>query len=260
MTIEQGELVPTKPAPLAVVPQSEAGQVMALFERAFQAGGSTPEALAKLLELHDRLEAKAGRSAFFADLAAFQLEHQLVSTNRRVNTATSGGAGFNAPYASLPHLVRELQGPLSARGFSFSWEATVNDSGTLCTETFVLRHVAGHETRTPFTAPTESRAGMSPQQKYGAASSYAKRRAMLGGLGIVTEEDAGGEVAEKERNAAKVGADQVATINAMLDEIPARKGAFFKWTKEQFGVERVEDVPAALYQRVVGALEKERRK
>lgn len=214
------------------------------------------DTIERLVALHERAIQKQGREEFLNDLAAFQLDNQLVSTNKKIDTTTGGGTGFKAPYASLPHLVRELQAPLAAKGFSFAWDSDVSENGQTLTATFILRHVRGHEERNHFTAPTTSNAGMSPQQKYGAAESYAKRRAMLNGLGIVTEEDGGAAIEEKEKDHEKVSADQVATLAAIVEEMG---GDALKNVLQWQRVESLDQIPAHRYGHVVKELQKRRR-
>jgi hypothetical protein len=47
-------------------------------------------------------------------------------------------------------------------------------------------HIGGHSRVSSFAVPTETRAGMSPQQKFGAAATYAQRRALSSVLGLWT--------------------------------------------------------------------------
>ena len=217
--------------------------------------GVPVETIERLAALYERRQDKMARASYFNALAAFQREHQIIKTDRKAKIATSGGGSFDVAYASLVHLVRELQGPLASHGFSFSWSMTVNESGAMVTASFILRHIDGHEERNDFTCPTESRAGMSPQMKYGSSESYAKRRSMLDGLGLVTDEDAGGEVAEKQRDAEKVSAEQAAMVRAMRDELSQTQRERFdaRWPN-------VEEIPASQYGRVVSAMEAARGK
>ena len=70
---EQTSIVVSEATPLAVAgPASESQQVMDLFRRAFEGGGATPEALAQLVDLKERVDRRNAELEFARALARFQ--------------------------------------------------------------------------------------------------------------------------------------------------------------------------------------------
>lgn len=229
------------------------GATMQLISDAVLKGNVPVETMQKLMDMRDRELERNARMEFFRELAEFQAAHRVIATNQDKEIVSEKGARFRIKYADLPHLVDEVQQPLAKRGFSFTWDTTANESGSMLTSTFVLRHVLGHVERNSFTCPTESRAGSSPQMKYGSADSYAKRRAMLAGLGIVTEEDTGQHV--RERDVQAITEEQAATIRALIEETKAQESKILGWA----GVATLEQMPATKYAECVRILEGRRK-
>jgi len=92
-----------------------------------------------------------------------------------------------------------------------------------------------------FTAPTESRAGMTEQQKFGAALSYGRRQSLVQVLGLTTcDVDTDGADPTKQE---KITEQQALDLGALLEEL----GLPLKRLLKSAGVEKIADILAADY-------------
>lgn len=168
---------PPKPTPLAktdALPPFEA-----IVERL---AGMSPEAVEKLLTVYRELKADKAEEAYNAAFAAFQEECPRIPRTSKVNISTSGVA-YN--YANVEKIMETIGPVLAANGLSVSFEDTKVENNML-TATCRCSHVGGHSREASFSVCIETKAGMSPQQKYGAAATYAQRRALSQRLGLWT--------------------------------------------------------------------------
>jgi hypothetical protein len=134
-------------------------------------------------------------------------------------------------------------------GLSFSWDSKTTDKMIMCICT--LTHVNGHKETASFECPTDSKAGMSEQQKVASALTFARRQSLVQVLGLtVTDPDEDGGEADYER----ISAGQVADIEALISEVGADDKRFLKFMK----VECLEDILASHYSMAVKALERKR--
>ncbi len=144
-------------------------------------------------------------------------------------------------YAKLEHLEPQVRGPLIAEGFSYSWDTQISEA--ILTATFILRHENGHEERFSFSCPTDSPAPqMSLQQKYGGARSYAMRKSMEQGLGIV-EVGADNDGAGGTDPVETITPEQAANLEAWADSLGVDTAGFLKWIP----AESFEAIPASKF-------------
>lgn len=249
----QGELVPlphSSEAALAAPPPTD---VHALLDAAVRSG-TTPEGLQKMVDLYERMADRAARDRFHEALAAFRAECPSIAKNRTANIAAAGGNGYGYTFADLAQIARVADPILSRHGLTYTFDSTVEGGNlvTACT----LRHVAGHTITSHFTVPVDSRAGMSPQQKFASASTFARRYALVQVLGLTTcdpDDDGAGEAAD----AARVTADQVTQIEGWLSETGDADG----WRPAMlraFGAATVADLPADRFDEIVAKLKAKR--
>lgn len=174
--------------------------------------GAGIEQLSQLVELHERMATRQARQEFYAALARVRQKCPPLQHTRKANIATKGGGSYSFTYTELPEMQKALDPFLVAEGFSYTWDTEVSAAGML-TCVFHLRHALGHAESSRMTLPTENNSGMSPQQKVGAAMSFAQRRTMAAGLGVTTEE--AGEPVE-ESDPTPISAAQIARLEDIL--------------------------------------------
>lgn len=144
--------------------------------------GADVGTIERLMTVRTQLKAEAAKEAYFAALAAFQARCPVIQKRNRV--VIPGGANYS--YAPLEEIVRKVQPLLDEFGFSHQEDSEITEGWV--TAVVTITHRAGHSETKRFKVPTETKAGMSPQQKYGAAMTFATRYAFCAALGIRTGE------------------------------------------------------------------------
>jgi hypothetical protein len=244
------------PAPLAVVPAGD--NVDRLLELALTKGVDVA-ALEKLVELHERVSAKAAEREFNEALSQFQATCPAIKKEVMVNyVSKKTGARVKYNYATLDEIARVVAPLLSRYGLSYGWSCNV-DAGHL-TSTCRLRHRNGHSEEASFPVPTESKVGMSAQQMVASALTYARRYSLIQVLGLTTtDEDTDGAELTPE-DLTTITEEQQNTINDLLvatgtDKLNAR-ARFNKWLSSIHGTEvmKLAEIQARHYDTIVREL------
>lgn len=240
---------PPKAAPLATtdaLPPFEA-----IIERL---GGMSPEAVEKLLAVYRELKADKAEQAYNIAFAAFQAECPTIPRTKTAKIASSKGTGFSYDYADIETIMRTVRPVLVKYGLSVSFDSEqFDEKARTLTATCRCSHVGGHSQVTSFPVPTESSAGMSPQQKHGAASTYAKRRALSDRLGIWTG-DPDHDGGEPPAPSPLLTEEQRQHIEGLVKETGADWGLFLKW----WGVPNLGDACQDKYAGAVRELERKK--
>jgi hypothetical protein len=233
------------PPPVPVAPGMDGLIALALQQEA------PVEALEKLLALKERVDAQTAAKAFFAAKAAFQIDCPPIRKEAKVAFAGGGGDRVSYSYAPLDDIDRIVRPIANRHGLSYSWRTSVEE--TRLTAVCVLRHVDGHSEEAPFTCPTTTRAGMSEQQKYGAATTYAMRWSLIQVLGLITTDDTD----TKEVDPTPISADQLVSIEELLEAkretVRTPEKLLPKFLKFM-GVEKLAEIRATDYEKAVQAL------
>jgi hypothetical protein len=208
--------------------------------------GTPVEQLEKLVELHERMEERQARKEFFAALARFQAKCPTILKNKTGKVTSSKGSGYSFTYADTPQIIETVRPIAAEEGLSFSWDHEVNDK-TL-TSIFILRHVAGHSEPTRYTLPIDNPSGMSPQQKVGAAQTFADRRSMTSGLGLTSSDEDDAEQGSVDPT--PINEDQKTVIQDLIAESGVDEKRFLKW----LGAETVAKIRAADFNKAKAAL------
>lgn len=166
--------------------------------------GADVATIERLMVVRTQLKAEAAKESYFRALSAFQAECPVIAKPKRV--AIPGGPSYN--YAPLEHIVRKVQPMLDKHGFSHQSDAEVIDGWV--TAKVTITHRGGHSETKQFKVPSETKAGMSPQQKYGAAMTFATRYAFCAALGIRTGDE------DTDCAPAADGPDTIAQLKAEL--------------------------------------------
>lgn len=225
-----------------------ASDVTALVEMAINKGVDVT-LLERLVALKERVDERDARAAFIAALAAFQSECPPIIKTRE-NTqfkVTRAGAPRNARYAPLEEIDRIARPVAAKHGLVWTWDTRVE--AELMHITCRVLHAMGHSENATVSMPYESKAGSSPQQKYGSTQTYGMRYSLTAALGITTaDEDVDGVP-----NAGEVELitpEQARNLDDMIESVGANKANFLKWMK----VESVDKIPADKFKSAVEAL------
>ncbi len=160
-----------------------------LFQRAVEKDGV--EAIKALQEMHESICARNAKFAFDEAMKAFQMECPQIKKSK-------AGAQNRYRYAPLDVIVRTVKGLVSKHGFSYTINTSVTPDKSV-KATVTVTHEAGHSITADFECPIDDRESnklMTAPQKYGAATTFAKRYAFTNAFGILTtEEDTDGGAA-----------------------------------------------------------------
>lgn len=185
---------------------------MDLLRMAVEKGNVDVNTLERLMVVRKEVLAETAKRDFFDALAAFQAECPIILRSR-------AGHENRYNYAPLERIVKEVTPFLTKHGFSHQEDGVVTDGWVEAIVT--VTHRGGHKEEKHFKVPTESKAGCSPQQKYGAAMTYATRYAFCAAFGIRT--------ADKD-NDCQPDSDSVTALKKTLwDLLKPVRGTESKW-------------------------------
>jgi len=242
-------------AQMAIVPAETAHpapgaepSVAVMIETALKTGIG-PDGLEKLVDLYERMDARRAEREYAAALAAFQRD--LPKITKESAATKDGGRVLLYRFASIEHIMRTIRPSLDAHGFSVSFNSEIEESRV--TAHCIVRHAAGHQTMTTFTAPIGAGTSiMSDAQRVGAATSFAMRYALRMAFGLTPEgEDDDGASAGQQ----PITAHQAEQIETAITEIGVDRDRFLAF----LGVQSIAEIPARDYRRACNALESKRR-
>ena len=220
-----------------------------MLHAALSAGRPAQE-LTEMYALVKEERAWQAEQVFNVAFAKFQAECPAIARSRTADIVTSKGSKFSYSFASLDEIDKVAIPVMNKHGLTRTFGAAVISDGVL-TIACIISHVGGHSRETPFSVPIETQAGMSPQQKYGSASTYAKRQAFVNAAGLkVCDMDDDGAGRNSVGPATKITEEQVILLQEHLEYIDATTQQVAMFVKS-FAGERLGDMSAARYDEAV---------
>ena len=211
------------------------------------------ESLEKLFGLYERMTAREAAQEFNEALAKFRTECPPIRKAKTANVAMRSGGSYSFTYADLAEIQTTVDPHLAANGFSYSWDSEASTQ-SMIKVTCTLRHVNGHSTSSSMTLPTENASAMSPQQKFGAAMSFAQRRTLAIVLGLKIEDD---HPDTPRMDPTPITEDQALYLSDLVKE----SGTNLQKLLKHFEIESLEQLPAVNYDEAVGVCkERQQRK
>lgn len=211
------------------------------------------ETIEKLVALHERMADRSAAMEFAEAMTAFRTECPPITKTQENSQfqVTRSGVKRNARFAPLEEIDRVAR-PVAARhGLTWTWDTRIE--GELMHVSCRVAHVGGHSVVTNVSMPFESKAGSSPQQKFGSAQSYGMRYSLIAAMGITTaDEDVDGQGAQGE----SISDAQLADIMDLIEEVKPNLPNFLRY----MGVEKVEDIRAGDFRKATAALVEKRRR
>jgi hypothetical protein len=209
------------------------------------------EDLKELFGLQKEIDARNARMAFSRALAAFRAEcPQPQKTRENAQfSVTRDGQKRASRYSPLEEIDRVAR-PVAARhGLSWIWDTVLD--GQHMHVTCKLLHEDGHMETSTVAMPYESKAGASPQQKYGSTQTYGMRYSLIAALGITTADDDldGAGPADPGDT---ITDEQAAVLIEWIETSGADREAFLKY----LGIKELDDLPAARFDHALKALER----
>lgn len=160
---------------------------------------------------------------------------------------------FKSKFASLAGVRDAVVPVITKHGLFVAQNLTNTEKGVACTT--IITHVSGQQM---VFGPLEMPATKADAQGLGSAATYARRYALMAAFCIVGDEDDDANAAVKGSNgkdAPLISEQQVADIDALIQEVGADKARFLKYLK----IAKLEQIPAANFKTVCAELEAKRR-
>lgn len=212
---------------------------MALIQDAIKEG-MTPEHLAQLVDLQERMAKSAAEKEFARAMVECQKEMPtIIQDARNVHT--------NKKYATLEAIQREIKPIYSRFGFSMSFgEGDCPIEGYKRT-TCDVTHEAGHTRHYYINLPIDASGSMNKVQGCVSTTSYGQRRlsAMIWNITIAGEDRDG-------HDGATVTEEQIASLKELVEVSGANITKFL----EVYQIKALKDLPAHLYMTAVQQLKR----
>jgi len=210
--------------------------------------------LERLFAMRRQDRADEAARQFAVAMADFQKRCPVIGKGKLVHYVTKSGVTIHYKHAELKDIQQIIKPLCGEVGLSYSWSNVV-EGGKLTTTCTVL-HAGGHSRSVSFTCPVENNnPGMSDAQKPAAALTFGERYTIIQAFGLVTAEpdtdgEQGGAVAEK------ITQQQADDLRALAGEVNVKVERILRAAH----VEKLEDVLATHYQRIVETLAAKRQK
>lgn len=211
--------------------------------------------LERLVAMRRQDRADEAAREFAAAMAAFQKRCPVIDKGKLVHYVTKSGTVIHYKHAELKDIQAVVKPICGDLGLSYSWSNVV-EAGKLTTTCTVL-HADGHSRAVSFVCPVENNnPGMSEAQKPAAALTFGERYTIIQAFGLVTgEPDTDGESGGQGKPAT-ITAQQADDLRALASEVNVKVERILKAAH----VERLEDIAAEHYPRIVSTLEAKREK
>lgn len=213
--------------------------IMAVISRAAADPSCDIDKMERLLQMHERMQAKDAEAAFNAAMAQMQCEMPTVFEGA-TNTHTKN------TYATLDDINRAVKTVMQAHGFAVTFKVVHVAAGVSVTG--ILMHSAGHREETTLLLPIDTGPGRSTVQAVGSSVTYGKRYVICALLNITT-----GDAPDDDGNGAKqdplVTPAQAKQIDALLAKCGEKTKAGFERMYES-----ADQVPKVNFDGVVAGL------
>jgi len=199
-----------------------------------------PAKLRELLAVQREWQADQSRAAFNSAVTRFQHAAPIVA---KLDMA------HNKKYSRMDRIWREIRPLIQECGLSVTWERVDLQDG-MCVLSGHLRHADGHSEPIGYMLPLpDALSGQNAAQRFGSATTYAKRYATCAVLGIQTGEDDDGNAAGG-GSGATVTEDQAARLAELCEATGTDKAKLCGWA----GCQTLGDFPAAKYEEAMRTL------
>lgn len=190
------------------------------------------EALGKLADLYERMQAKEAEQQFAAAFAALQAQLPVIVASSVIPN--------RGKYERFEDVMARVGPLLSGHGFSvsFDMESTENRIRETCT----LRHAAGHSQRNSFTVRIGGKADSDTQADCKAATT-AKRNALLNALNIVIRQDCLQDGSDAGHEGAIISPEQADDIARRVAELNIDRDKFLKFA----GAKTFAEIPSGKF-------------
>jgi ERF superfamily. len=222
--------------------QDETSAILQVIERAASNPSVDIDKMERLLQMQERVMDRNAKMAFNASFAQMQTEMPVITERGEIAV----GGQVRSKYAKFEDINEAVKPILERHGFSINFKTMTE--GKDIAVTGVLMHSMGHREEASMVLPSDTSGSKNNVQALGSSISYGKRYVMNSLLNITSRgEDNNGQ-------GAKISEEQVATIEALMEETKADRPKFLKY----MAVEKVSDISEAHFKNAIAALERKR--
>lgn len=192
--------------------QPDSTTVLSIISKAASDPSVDIDKLERLMQMHERMQARTAEQEFNAAMAQMQCE---------IPTVFEGAVNLHTKksYATLDDINRTLKPVMQRHGFAITFKVEQVTGGLSITG--ILMHRAGHREQTSMVLPIDKGAGRNDVQAVGSSTTYGKRYVMCALLNITTGDqvDDDAQTAQPEPS---ITAMQVKQIEAVLAKVSAK--------------------------------------
>lgn len=228
------------------VSKSDMPEFLAMVERLAINPDVDPDKIDRFLQMKERVDAKRAEMAFNAAFAEMQEALPVIEENGVIKV----GAEVRSRYARFEDINDVVKPILKAHGFAIMFKTT-SQKGEV-TVTGILTHREGHRETSDLTLEADTSGSKNGVQSIGSSTQYGKRYVINALLNLTSR----GQDDDGKRGATVlVNTKQVADLTALAEEVGADIPKFCKY----FKIDKIENLPASLYESAVKAFEKKRK-
>lgn len=254
----KGELVPVEDAlpesvhvdPVASdrPPRPGPSDIVQLMQMALADDSVNVDKMAALVELKIRMDAVEAQKSFNQAMARFRADCPYILKSHTARILSKDGVEkFSYGYATLEDIAKAIDPVLARHGLSYRWGDAIIEQQYIRISCIVT-HEAGHTESSSVPMPYASPTGVSDQQKWCSATTYARRQSLVGALGLtMCEVDTDGNDPGSDE---KISEAQARDVQDLLDTKEVNITRFLAWAKAK----TVVDIPASTYSQAVAYL------
>lgn len=187
--------------------------VLSIISKAASDSSVDIDKLERLMQMHERMQARTAQESFNAAMAEMQCEIPTIAERAK-------GHG-TIRYATLEDISDVVKPIMKTHGFAISFKVEHAPAGLSVTG--ILMHRAGHREETTMLLPLDTSGSKNAVQAVGSTTSYGKRYVMCALLNITTRgEDDDAYSAVPSRQEPVITEIQVRQLEAMLAKVSAK--------------------------------------
>ena len=237
---KRAEVVKAQPAPV-VAPQEGTGGPHLLSEiaKVISNPDLDVDKMGKLLEMHQRIEADARKTAFQQALA--KLQAVIPQIDKQGTIYNKDRKTVRSRYAKIEHIDQHVRPLMAEHGFaiSFNFEERPNEKYLITAE---LTHAAGHSKTLSVILPIDRNDYRSAVQNVNSTISVGRRTLLKMHLNIIERDEDQDGTSGQTTSTKVISADQAADIELAVAEMTAlKRSRFYKYLKVNKAAEILAD-------------------
>ena len=208
--------------------------------------GADLDKLSKMLDLQEKWDAQQAKKAYHKAMAAFKENPPSIEKDKHVKFSTSKGT-MDYHHASLANVCEKINKALSPHGLSAAWKTKQNG---MITVTCVITHELGHSEEVTLSGKEDNTGLKNSIQAMASTVNYLQRYTILLATGLAAHDQVDDDGRSSEETSL-LTPDQVIHLKNMITDTGANLKRFLDYAK----VEKIEEIAAADYKKMVSAIE-----